>query len=139
MHAPQALWRVSTAAPGAASPATPKGTPLTTPTSPRSPLSPRSRVDASRIGALPGATGTAAAAHPQAAAAVPATHRTTLPVLLSVYAKAGVRALRTRRTSKKRKRRAKMRAAVPSAVLFRWLWRACVAWLVYEWLWVGAP
>ncbi|GAB4819140.1 hypothetical protein N2152v2_006186 [Parachlorella kessleri] len=119
-------FRRSISAPEA-TPASPRSPRLSAPASPRSPLSRHATSD--------GLTAKPPPAYAYASA--PATPTHTLPVLLSVYAKAGVKALKARRSSKKKRRRAARRPPVPSAVLFRWLFRAILVWTVYEWVWAA--
>ena len=60
---------------------------------------------------------------------------------LALYAQAGLRVLKSRRTSRKRRKQraaARSKPVVASSVLFRWLLRACVGWLAYEWMRVSA-
>eukprot|EP00887_Chlorella_sp_A99_P007660 scaffold20.g7660.t1 len=56
---------------------------------------------------------------------------------LALYAQAGLHALKSRRTSRKQRKQrqaARTPPVVASSVLFRWLLRACLALLVYEWV-----
>lgn len=76
---------------------------------------------------------TAAAA---AAAATPGVAPSAMPSL-AVYGHAAVKVLKSRRTSKKRRRaRQALRRGHDggSSLLFRWLFRAVAAWLLWEWV-----
>ncbi|KAI3438020.1 hypothetical protein D9Q98_000463 [Chlorella vulgaris] len=57
---------------------------------------------------------------------------------LAVYGHAAVKVLKSRRTSKKRRKQRQLlllrRAPEGSSVLFRWLFRSCAAWLLWEWV-----
>ncbi|EFN55069.1 hypothetical protein CHLNCDRAFT_134947 [Chlorella variabilis] len=100
----------------------------TTPTSPRTPRT-------AAAAAAAAASGTAATA-PTAARTTAAAAMHTMPSL-AVYGHAAVKVLKSRRTSKKRrKQRQLLRQRPPegSSVLFRWLFRTCAAWLVWEWV-----
>lgn len=76
-----------------------------------------------------------AAAAAAASAAATGLHTGAMPSL-AVYGHAAVRVLKSRRTSKKRRkaRQAAKRAPEGSNLLFRWLFRTCAAWLVWEWV-----